>query len=98
MEKITRTETIMYSVDWLEGVLISQIREDLDALESIGATHIMIEDTGEENSYVEIIATKERLETDEELATRIKLLAFNEEENLKRDLMIFEKLKARHGW
>jgi len=73
MKKITRLFEVEKVTDWTYGIDISELREDLDRLEKLGATYIDIEP--EESygcAYVDIIAYAKREETDEEYIQRLE--------------------------
>lgn len=94
MSKIKKVVTVNYNLhDWKYHVTISKIREDLDEIEKLGATHVVIE---EWDDTVHIEAFQERLETDEEYASRLALeerVAQKQERNQRAQ---YEKLKAKY--
>lgn len=97
MEKEITTVTIEYPFDWRYGVKISKIREDLDAIEKLGATDIDIElDVDYGSPSMTITARYERLETDEEFKARIDKIKRIEEEARQRDLEILRRLKSKY--
>lgn len=98
MEKIVRNFKIDYTLDWTYGVSISKIREDLDAIEKLGATHVEIEHgVSYDCSYVEIDAYAERIETDEECKQRIDEMNARQAEVKRRELQQLEALKLKYG-
>ena len=89
---------IDYALSWTGGIEIKQLREDLDAIEKLGATHVDIE-YGESygSAYLDISAFCTRIETDEELKIRIdKANKFNEELQ-RREIEQLNKLKLKYG-
>ena len=98
MNKIVRNFDIDYNLNWDYGIEISKIREDLDALEKLGATHVQI-DSGIsfDCPYVEIYAFSQRLETDKEYNDRIFEINRREEEQRRREIEQLERLKAKLG-
>jgi hypothetical protein len=85
-------------LDWSYGVSIQKMKQDLHMLENIGATHIsiaLVDDFGGGES-ISIEPIMERLETDEEFKERVKLNKIRIEEAKKRELDLFNKLKAKY--
>ena len=78
-------------LDWEYGMPINRIREDLAELEKLGVTHIYI-DSYESygDSYLDIKAISERLETDEEFNDRI-----NKQKKREADIIRREKEQLR---
>jgi hypothetical protein len=98
MEKEVRNFKIDYSLNWTYGVEIKKLREDLEALEKLGATHVEIEPgISYDCPYVEINAMCERIETDEEFKARIDEVNRRQEENKRRELEQLERLKLKYG-
>ena len=90
---------IEYPLDWILGVRISSIREDLDAIEKLGATHINIRygpSHGDE-AYCDIDAVCERLETDEEYAERLAKLKFREDKRTETELDQLKRLRLKYN-
>lgn len=84
--------------NWIYGVDIKTLRDDLDKLEALGANWIYIE--GEDNygsCSVSISASVYREETDEECKYRIESEKRFEEENIKRDLDKLRTLISKYG-
>jgi hypothetical protein len=97
MEKEIKTFKIDYSLDWTYGIEIKKIREDLDAIEKLGATHVDIELYESYGSaYVTINATSERIETDEECLERINKSKLRQEQIKKRELEQLAALKQKY--
>lgn len=72
MEKQIRKFDVNFKFDWTYGIEISKLRADLDELEKLGATHIDIEASVSHNCpSIDIYATCERLETDDEFKARV---------------------------
>ena len=88
---------INYSFDWEYGVSISKIREDLDALEELGASHIIIDtSTSDDCSYLIIEAVGERLETQEEYDRRIAEKQARENSFKDGELAELQRLKEKY--
>jgi hypothetical protein len=97
MEKQIRRFKVDFDFDWTYGVEIKKLREDLDALEKLGVTEIEIEP--EEiwgSASVNIKAYIDRLETDEELAERIKKEYERQKIVEARELKTLNELKAKY--
>ena len=98
MEKKVRRFKIDYSLDWIYGVEIKKLREDLEVIEKLGATHVEIEHgICYDCSYVKIDAIAERLETDEECKARVDEVNRRKEEAKRRELEQLERLKLKYG-
>lgn len=93
MNKIKIKIRVPHYLDWYYGVEISKIRKDLDDLEKMGVSSILIDSY---DDGIEIYAYKERLETDEEYERRITLNKVQEESRLKRERELYEKLKLKY--
>lgn len=97
MEKEVRQFKVNYDLDWLYQVEISKIREDLDAIEKLGATHVIIESgMSYDCPYTTIEAVSEHLENDEELADRIKEETKFQDEIKRRELEQLKQLKLKY--
>jgi len=97
MEKVKVVKPIEYEFTWSQGVAISEIRADLDAVEALGATHIMIEhEVRYEASHLEIVAMCERIETDEEYDKGLQFQERIYQLNKQRDLDLLAKLKNKY--
>ena len=97
MEKIEITAKVNYHFDWSNKTRISQIREDLDALEKLGATYINIDPIstyGE--AYVEMTSFCQRFETDQEYEDRLELKEKLSESNKQKELDTLARLKAKY--
>ncbi len=98
IEKLKKQFKVDYSLDWEYGIEITKLREDLDALEKLGATHIDIEPYNSYDcAYVEIEAKCERFETDQEFENRVAELKRREQAIKNRELEQLEKLKLKYG-
>ena len=98
MEKQKREFKIDYTLDWKYGVEISKIRQDLDAIEKLGATNVLIESgMSYDVPYTTIEAISDRIETDSEYEERIQLEEKRQEEIRRRDLEQLEKLKSKYN-
>lgn len=98
MKKQIRRFKVPFNFDWTYGVEIKKLREDLDQLEKLGVTTIEIEaEESYGSSSVTIEAFVNRLETDEELKSRINEENRREEEQKSRELQELERLKTKYG-
>ena len=98
MEKEVRRFKVDYSLDWKYGVEISQIKKDIEELEKLGATHVEIDiEYKYGDSYIEIKALSNRLETDDEYQQRIDEQNKRQEDMKRRELEQLEKLKSKYG-
>ena len=98
IKKIKKQFEVDYQLDWTWGIEITKLREDLDALEKLGATHVDIESYERYGcSYIEIGAKCERFETDQEFERRINGIKMREQEIKNRELAELEKLKIKYG-
>ena len=98
MEKETRKFKVDYSLNWTYGVEIIKLKQDLEAIEKLGATHVEIEHGIDYDcSYVTIEAMVERIETDEEFNARVSEANKRQEETKRRELEQLEKLKSKYG-
>lgn len=98
MEKITRNFEVKYPLGWKYKVEISQIKKDIEELEKLGATHVEIDlryDCGD--SYIEIKALSNRLETDDEYHQRIDEQNKRQEYIKGIELEQLEKIKSKYG-
>ena len=86
------------SLHWTFGVEISKIREDLDMIEKLGATHININyGPWEDEAYCDIDAVCQRLETDEECARRLAEIQQWEDARTQRELDQLKNLRAKYN-
>ena len=98
MEKEVRRFKVDYSLDWEYGGEIKKLREDLDAIEKLGATHVEIESgVSYDCPFVTIEPMAERIETDEEFKARVDQANRRQEETKRRELEQLEKLKSKYG-
>lgn len=71
--KITKRSPVDFYFNWGFRMSIAKLREDLDELEELGATHVDIEtEISFGDPELKIQAIHERLETDEEYTKRLK--------------------------
>ena len=97
MEKIERRFNIDYHLSW-SCIEIKKMREDLDLLETLGATYIEINCYDDYGSiYAEIKAYAERIETDEECKAREEEEFQRKERTVRMELDQLEKLKLKYG-
>ena len=97
MEKQTRDFDVNFEIDWMGDTEIKKIREDLDALEALGATHVYLEpkefyDTLIICSY----AFARRVETDEEIQERAAHAKELAEAEREKELEQLAMLKAKY--
>ena len=98
MEKEVRRFKIDYSLDWEYGLEIKKLKEDIEAIEKLGATHVKIEGgVSYDCPYVTIEAMAERIETDKEFNARVAEINRRHEENKRIELEQLEKLKSKYG-
>lgn len=87
-----RNFEIENQLDWCYGISILKLRDELDRLEKLGATHIEIEPYDDYASpYVIINAYVNRLETDEEYSDRIS------KENFDKEMQQLRELQEKYG-
>ena len=97
MKKQTREFKINYDLDWEYNVEISKLREDLDAIEKLGATHVSIDAyVSYDCDNLEISPISRRLETDEEYNARIVESKGKEYHKKLRDLEELRRLKLKY--
>lgn len=97
MEKQTRDFKVKFDIDWTYGIEIKKIREDLDAIEALGATHVHIEpDISYDCPTLEIYAFARRMETDEDVRKRLAIVNELVEETRKKELEQLARLKAKY--
>ncbi len=97
MEKQIRKFRVSFDFDWTHGVPLWRIKDDLDELEKLGVTEIVIE--AEElygNTSVSIEGFTMRLETDEEYDARIKKENQRQEAIKRKELDDLEFLKRKY--
>ena len=98
MKKKLRIFDIKYNLNWSYSVSIEKMKEDLIALEKMGATHISIEPYetfGEAEVHIE--AEARRLETDEEYNERTLEEQERELINKQYEIRTFNKIKAKYN-
>jgi vacuolar-type H+-ATPase subunit I/STV1 len=84
-------------LDWTCGITISKLREDLDALEKLGATDVEINATDDWGyPSVSMKAFQRRLETDEEFQQRVEDETAKETQQRARDLETLRILKEKY--
>ena len=81
---------------WNHNTEINQIRQDLDALEELGATHISFQRIDSSGYEIPITAFYNRFETDEEFKRRYRIDKYKAEMQEKEDLKLLEKLKLKY--
>jgi len=97
MEKEVRKFKLDYKLDWEYGIEIKKLREDLDAIEKLGATHLEIEPgVSYDCPFVDIDAYAERIETDEEFKARINEETKRQEAIKLSELEKLEELKSKY--
>ena len=97
MEKQVRRFKVKFDLDWEYGVEISKLREDLDAIEKLGATHVEIEAyTSYDCAGVTIECFVDRYETDEECLERTEKQTARENSIKLNELEQLKRLKAKY--
>ena len=97
MEKEVRRFTVAHELDWGYGVKISTLREDLDAIEKLGATHVEISaSVSYDTAELYIIAEAERIETDGEFNARVEELTKRQERIRQDELTQLAVLKVKY--
>lgn len=97
MEKKIRDFELDYYLSWTYGIEISRLREDLDALEKLGATSIDIESYSDYGSpSVSIKAIARRMETDKECLERTNKEADARKKAEEFELRQFNALKLKY--
>lgn len=97
MKKQVRIFEVKFDFEWGYGVEISKIREDLDVLEKLGATHVDIEaDVSDGCAYVLFDGYVNREETDEEYLKRTTEELDRENRTKQRDLAELKRLKDKY--
>lgn len=87
-----------YPLDWEFSVEISKIRKDLDELEKLGATHVMIDSCLlYDGSCVTINAVSIRVETDEEFEIRKESERVRLEGIKEQELAYFNRIKEKYS-
>ena len=94
MEKQVRKCEVKFYFHWEYGVEISKIREDLDTLEKLGATHVQAEAYESYDCiYMSFGGYANREETDQEFKNRINELRRLEQVTKDRELEQLRQLK-----
>lgn len=90
-------EEVKYVLDWEDSVSVEQVRKDLDSIEKLGATHIIINPNSAHGyDTVEFIVVSERMETDEEFSERLKADEYLKTQFEKRERELLEQLKKKY--
>ena len=98
MKKLKRSFKVNYTLNWSYGIEISKIREDLDAIEKLGATHVEIEASVQyDSATLEIEAISDRFETDEEYNVRIEEMKRRKSSLKQQELNELNRLKSKYG-
>ena len=98
MQKQVIRVRVDYPLSWTFGVEIKQLREDLDTIEKLGATHVEISHGIDYDcSYVDVEAYVDRIETDEEFNVRVEKENKMLNEKQRKELEEFERLKLKYG-
>lgn len=97
MDNIERDFKIEYELDWEYSIEISKLKEDLDAIEKLGATHVEITAyVSYDCAYITMDALCKRVETDEECLKRTEDLDERKEQHKQRELEQLKKLKEKY--
>lgn len=95
MKRQIKDEVIDCYLDWkYTQVSLSEIREDLERLESLGVTHIEFDTIDHELSIKPI---RQREESDEEFNKRLQFIKEREEAIKKQELQQLEILKKKYN-
>lgn len=95
MERQIIDEVIHHYLDWkYTQVSLSQIKKDIEELESLGVTHIEFDTIGYELSIKPI---RQREESDEELNKRLQFIKGKEETIKKLELQQLETLRKKYN-
>ena len=98
MKKQVRRFEVKFDFDWEYGVEISKLREDLDTLEKLGATHVDIEPyVNYDCASVSFNGYVDREETNEEYLKRTTEQLDRENITKQRDLLELKRLKEKYG-
>jgi hypothetical protein len=88
---------VEFYFEWGYGVSIRKLRDDLDALEKLGATHVDIEArTDWDCPILSIDACNRRMETDDEYEARVDAIQAGIDRRVQEDLEMLEKLKSKY--
>ncbi len=97
LEKQIRRFPVAFPFDWVYGIAISKLKEDIAELEKLGATHIDIETESNYGDYsIRVEGICERLETDEECEARVAEMQARQEGQKRRELAFLEQLKKKY--
>lgn len=94
MKKQEIRVTVDYDLDWEDTIEISKLKEDLAAIEKLGATHIDIEVCDGYGFTIQAIAA--RLETDEECEVRLDITREYDKRRKESELKQLAELKAKY--
>lgn len=98
MEKIKKDFEIYYDLDWQGETSLDRIKQDVSAIEALGATHINIDHGIDfDSSYIRITVLNSRVETDEEFEKRVLEIRTKTKEIKKRDMEYFQKIKEKYN-
>lgn len=98
MKKLKRVFDVDYNLNWMYGVTLAQLKEDIAAIEKLGATHVEIElEDRWDCPYISIQAKSERVETDEERKSREEREKQIKEKQIQKEIEEFERLKIKLG-
>ena len=95
MNKIKKHFDVNHQYLYWDGRSITQIKQDLEELEKLGATHINIQYWHDDG--IEISATSERFETDEEYNKRIQQLELKNQTVKEKELQELQRLINKYG-
>jgi D-mannonate dehydratase len=88
---------INYFLGWSYNTEIAQIKQDLEAIEKLGATHVNTEiEHSYGDSFLKIEAIQQRKETDEEYQKRLLQEKNRQEEIKEKELKQLEALKLKY--
>lgn len=93
-EKQVKKVQVDHYLDWTCGVTIEKLRKDLDILEGLNVSEILINEDWDGD--IQIVAYTTRLETDIEYEKRVKEERLRKEALELRELQQLEKLKKKY--
>jgi hypothetical protein len=98
MEKELMMVKVDYTIDWMYGVDIKQVKKDLDAIEELGANYIDVVTHGypNESCDVDFIPMIKRMETDDEFKKRCDELEIRKDNERLMELIMLEHLKNKY--
>lgn len=93
-KKQVKKVQVDHYLDWTYGVTIEKLRKDLDILEGLNVSEILIDKDWDGD--IQTVAYTTRLETDIEYEKRVKEERLRKEALKLRELQYLEKLKKKY--